>query len=146
MIDGVLLIEAAIHTHKVDPINKTNRFARHLSPMISDHAPIWEALERVVDPCSIATGVPISVVKMGMVKHVDFDDEGVAHVLLRLTSPICWQASNIVEMVETVLAKLPSVTKAVCTLDPKSDWMPDMVDPEARRRLRLVRPISTKPR
>lgn len=110
---------------------------------MSNTTSVWEALERVVDPCSIATGVPISVVKMGMVKHVEFDD-GVASVLLRLTSPVCWQASNILEMVEVVVGEVPGVTKVICTLDPKSDWMPSMIDPEARRRLRQVRPVSGK--
>ena len=108
-----------------------------------DHQQVWSALERVVDPCSIATGAPISLVEMGMVKqiHRGWDD---VRIVLRLTSPICWQAANIVAKVEEVVGALPGVATVTCEIDPNSDWMPDMIDPEARRRLRALRPLAEK--
>ena len=106
-----------------------------------DHAMIRAALERVVDPCSIATGVPINLVDMGMVRTITHDD-GEVRVALRLTSPICWQAANIVARVEEVLAPLAGVDTVVCTLDPASDWMPDMMASHAREKLRRLRPVT----
>lgn len=110
--------------------------------MRSDQA-IWDALQRVVDPCSIATGVPISLVDMGIVKTVSFDD-GAVHVLLRLTSPVCWQAANILAKVEEVVGAEPEVTSVTCEIDPLSDWMPDMIRPDIRQRLRAVRPLANQ--
>ena len=106
-----------------------------------DHEMIWTALQRVVDPCSIATGVPINLVDMGMVKTITHD-EGRVSIELRLTSPICWQAANIVAKVEEVLAPLAGVDSVVCTLDPASDWMPDMMAAHAREKLRRLRPLA----
>ena len=34
---------------------------------------VTEALRRVVDPCSIATGVPINLVDMGIVRGIQID-------------------------------------------------------------------------
>lgn len=106
-----------------------------------DQEPIWAALRRVVDPCSIATGVPINLVDMGLVKQVE-SEEGEVRIELRLTSPICWQAANIIAEVERFVAPLPGVRSVQCTLDASSDWMPDMIAPHMRERLRQVRPIA----
>lgn len=94
----------------------------------------------MVDPCSIATGVPINLVDMGLVKQVT-QDAGAVHIELRLTSPICWQAANIIAKVEELVAPLPGVDSVLCTLDAASDWMPDMIAPHIRKRLREVRPL-----
>lgn len=85
----------------------------------------------------------MSVVGMGMVKAVSFDS-GRAHVLLRLTSPVCWQAANILAKVEQVIGAVPEVTSVTCEMDPLSDWMPDMIKPELRQRLRAVRPLANR--
>lgn len=106
-----------------------------------DHEPILTALRRVMDPCSIATGVPINLVDMGLVKAVA-NDAGDIRIELRLTSPICWQAANIIAKVEEVVAPLPGVHSVVCSLEASSDWMPDMIAPHARERLRHVRPLA----
>ena len=107
-----------------------------------DVAAIRAALERIVDPCSIATGLPISLPDMGMVKAIEIGEDGVVHVELRLTSPICWQAANIIAQVEETLAQAPGVTKVVCTVDPAAEWMPDMMAPSARAGLRRLRPMA----
>lgn len=100
---------------------------------------IWTALERVVDPCSIATGAPINLVDMGMIKDIA-NDAGDVRIELRLTSPICWQAGNIITKVEEVIALLPGVRSVTCALSPVSDWMPDMMAASARARLKRQLP------
>jgi metal-sulfur cluster biosynthetic enzyme len=100
---------------------------------------IHAALGRIVDPCSIATGVPISLASMGMVKSVT-ELAGAVHITLTLTSPICWQASNILASIEATVGALPGVASVTCSLVP-GEWMPDMMAPEARERLRRLRPI-----
>lgn len=107
-----------------------------------DIAAIQAMLDQVVDPCSIATGLPISLTDMGMVTEVTLNEDGVAHVELRLTSPVCWQAANIIAQVEKVVASVPGVSKVICTVDPKAEWIPDMMAPGPRAALRRLRPME----
>jgi metal-sulfur cluster biosynthetic enzyme len=103
--------------------------------------PIWAALRRVVDPCSIAAGTPINLVEMGLVKDVAVDD-GTARVVLRVTSPICWQAANIIAAVEEGIGAIPGIRSVTCTIDAGCDWMPSMMAPDAQARLRRLRPLA----
>jgi len=107
-----------------------------------DTAAIQAMLDQVVDPCSIATGLPISLTDMGMVREVTLNEDGVAHVGLRLTSPVCWQAANIIAQVEQVVARVPGVSKVICTVDPASEWTPDMMAAGPRAELRRLRPMG----
>jgi metal-sulfur cluster biosynthetic enzyme len=102
---------------------------------------IREALRRVVDPCSIAAGAHISLVDMGMVEEID-EVDGAVRITLMLTSPICWQAGNIIAKVEEVVGALPGVQSVACVLDPIAQWMPEHMHPDARARLRLLRPME----
>lgn len=99
---------------------------------------VRDALRRVVDPCSIAAGVPIDVIDMGIIKHVDIR-EGAITIILRPTSPFCFQldmiAASIVEKVRDAVSLEVSTD-----VDFAADWDPDMMSEQARARLRAVRP------
>jgi metal-sulfur cluster biosynthetic enzyme len=110
-----------------------------------DLGDVDRALRSVVDPCSIATGVPISLPDMGLVQQVAVDDAGGVEITLCLTSPVCLQVVNIVEAVERNVGAVPGVSSARCRVDVTAQWMPDMMDAGARRRLRLIRPLPTVP-
>jgi metal-sulfur cluster biosynthetic enzyme len=103
-------------------------------------ADVRDALAGVVDPCSIATGVPLTLAEMGMVTDIAVDGGRVA-VTLVLTSPVCWQAGNIIQAVEAAISRVPRVTAVRCTIDHDAGWLPGQMDPRARRRLRSVRPV-----
>jgi metal-sulfur cluster biosynthetic enzyme len=107
----------------------------------SSELAVWQVLEKVVDPCSIATGVPINLVAMGLVKNVRRDGERV-HITLRLTSPICWQAANIISLIKEQVSRLEGVVSVECEIDPYAEWSPDMMDFAYRVRLRALRPLS----
>jgi metal-sulfur cluster biosynthetic enzyme len=103
---------------------------------------VWEVLRGVVDPCSIATGVPIDLVEMGLIKEVSIEgDEAV--VELQLTSPVCMQVSNIRQAVEDGADQVEGIRAIRCEFDADSDWMPEMISSDARRRLREVRPVRS---
>ena len=103
------------------------------------------ALRTVVDPCSIATGVPINLIEMGLLKNVEISG-GEVEVRLRLTSPMCWQAGQIVEAVEEAVGRVAGVERVVCSLDPAPwEWTPDLMSASARARLRRVRPLPSRP-
>lgn len=103
-------------------------------------AAIHAALARVVDPCSIATGVPINLADMGMVKEVAADG-GAVRITLRLTSPICWQATNILAKVREYVGSVPGVASVDCSFDAGNEWLPSMMAEVARQRLRRLRPV-----
>jgi metal-sulfur cluster biosynthetic enzyme len=104
-------------------------------------AQVREALAGVVDPCSIATGIPLTLFEMGMVEDIAVAD-GWVTVTLVLTSPVCWQAGNIVHAVETSVGRVPGVASVACTVDHDAGWLPDQMDPGARLRLRAARPVD----
>jgi metal-sulfur cluster biosynthetic enzyme len=103
-------------------------------------AKVWAVLHRVVDPCSIATGVPISLVEMGLVERVSIEGD-VAVVVLQLTSPVCMQVSNIREAVEAGALEIDGLTGARCEIDPEATWLPELMAESARERLRQARPV-----
>ena len=101
---------------------------------------VWQAMEGVVDPCSIATGVPINLIAMGLVKEVRREG-GHVYIALRLTSPICWQAANILSLIEEQVLRLDGVACVECEIDPYAVWSPDMIESTYRSRLRALRPL-----
>ncbi|QTH20282.1 DUF59 domain-containing protein [Rhizorhabdus wittichii] len=104
---------------------------------------VRDALRRVVDPCSIAAGVPIDVIDMGIIKAVDVRDGAIA-ITLRPTSPFCFQLDMIAaQIVAKVQEAVPH--KVSTEVDFAADWDPEMMSEQARARLRAVRPASQDP-
>src|SRR6202158_808304 len=73
-------------------------------------------LHEVIDPCSAATKVPLSIVEMGMVENVEFASGNVV-VSLRMTSPLCHALPYFQMEVERVLAGIPGIAGVTCTFD-----------------------------
>lgn len=95
-------------------------------------------LAGVVDPCSIATGVPINIVDMGLIRSVALTDASVV-IGMRLTNPFCFQIGLICDQIEKgIEAELGLPTHF--DVDPCEPWSPDMMAEPARLRLRAVRP------
>jgi metal-sulfur cluster biosynthetic enzyme len=95
---------------------------------------VQAALEGIVDPCGAATGVPLSILDMGLLRGVEIDGDQVL-VDLRLTSPLCHQAPYFVMEVERRVGALPGVRSVVCRTDIGMAWEPAMMRPEAVQRL-----------
>jgi metal-sulfur cluster biosynthetic enzyme len=102
------------------------------------------ALRRVVDPCSIATGVQVDLLDMGLVKDLRFDG-GTARVELIVTSPLCTQVGLIIDRVHEVLEGVDGVGSVEVTVDARAEWWPGMMAASARERLRAVRPLPVVP-
>jgi metal-sulfur cluster biosynthetic enzyme len=95
---------------------------------------IYAALEGVIDPCSAATGVPLSILDMGLLHGVEIAGDEVL-VDLRLTSPLCHQAPYFIMEVEQRVGALAEVRSVVCRTDIGVAWEPVMMRPDAVRRL-----------
>lgn len=104
---------------------------------------VHRALDRVVDPCSIATGVPITLADMGLVEDVAVTG-GRAHIRLRVTSPFCMHIGNIHERILDVVGEVPGVDAVDLDIDDGMTWLPSMMAPESQRRLRAIRPLTRR--
>src|SRR5260221_10124918 len=89
-------------------------------------------LDEVIDPCSAATRVPLSIVEMGMIQSVEIVSRNVV-VSLRMTSPLCHALPYFQMEVERVLAGLTGVDGVKCTFDHGGNWQPDNIIPGAKR-------------
>ena len=97
---------------------------------------IVTALNGVVDPCSIATGRPIGIVDMGLVRSIDVAG-AVVRVGLRLTSPFCFQVPLIQREIESQLTTIGY--RAETEVDTADEWLPHMMSPDAQSDLRRIR-------
>jgi metal-sulfur cluster biosynthetic enzyme len=105
---------------------------------------VIEALRAVADPCSIAAGVPIDLIDMGLVSEMVIDD-GHVMVTLRLTSPFCMQIGLITDRICTVVGSLDGVTDVDVDIDFTSEWLPSMIATYAQEHLRQIRPFPALP-
>lgn len=99
--------------------------------------PVEEVLSRlhqIVDPCSAATNVPLSIVEMGMVENVEWALGNVV-VALRMTSPLCHALPYFQMEIERVLAGIPGVVGVRCTFDHGGNWQPSHMARPAQRKL-----------
>jgi metal-sulfur cluster biosynthetic enzyme len=100
---------------------------------------VHERLQQVVDPCSAASVLPMSIVELGLVRDVGLVD-GALLVRLRLTSPSCMMVAYIGKEVAVRLEGLPGVDRVEVCPDEGLDWEPVFMDPDkaAERERRLV--------
>ena len=102
------------------------------------------SLREIVDPCSAATGVPLSIVDMGLLRHVEIDGDE-ARVELRLTSPLCQQVPYFLMEIERLVGALDGVRSVTCDHDLGLEWTPALISPAASARLAARRAISYRP-
>lgn len=110
---------------------------------ITDDSPrsaVIEALSQVVDPCSIATGRPISLLDMGLVEDVEIA-EGEATIVLWPTSPVCMQMPLIRDAVESTVREVVGIERVRCRVDVDSEWLPSRMATHVRLELREIRRV-----
>jgi metal-sulfur cluster biosynthetic enzyme len=98
-------------------------------------------LDAVVDPCSAASVLSMSIVQLGLIRDVSWgDDDAELVVHLRLTSPSCMMVTYIAREVTERLGTLPGVLRVRVEPDEGLDWDPSMMDPHVaqERARRLV--------
>lgn len=104
------------------------------------NAAVSAALDRVVDPCSSAMGMPLGLVEMGLVTRTEHDPEtGTLKVTLRVTSPCCAYGEVLAEAARAELEQLPAVTNATVVVDYGAVWTPVDISPHAGKALAIRR-------
>ncbi|MDV6271018.1 metal-sulfur cluster assembly factor [Rhodococcus globerulus] len=104
---------------------------------------IVDALRRIADPCSIATGVPINLIDMGLVLEAR-REENRAVVRLQLTSPICMQIGIIQAKILEEVSAVDGIEDVDVDIDHAAEWLPSMVAGHARIALRERRPFPAE--
>lgn len=101
---------------------------------------VRDALATVVDPCSQAAGIPLSLPDMGLVAAISITDGGRrVEVTLRVTAPQCLFAPLFAVEAENRILDLPTVDVAVVTIADDLDWSEDDLSPRAKAQLAAVR-------
>jgi len=85
-------------------------------------AQVAVALEGVVDPCSVVSGAPLSVIDMGLILgwKVDENDNLVVH--MDTTSPGCMMAGHFVADGERRLRQIPGLRSVTVLVQPSGEW------------------------
>src|SRR5664279_3650732 len=94
-----------------------------IAPALEQEA--WEALERVFDPCSVATRSPLSIVDMGLVRDVIVDEDANVSVSICPTSPSCMLMASITEGAENEIRKIEAVSEVSVSIDAEFFWTPE---------------------
>lgn len=104
---------------------------------------VSEALQDVLDPCSVGRGVAAGLVDMGMVKGVGLsftpDGRAMVTVELRITSPACTFQPYFEREVRDRLASIDEVDEIRIEWDSEFDWSDDDMSQALKQRLREKR-------
>lgn len=101
---------------------------------------VERALRRVADPCSIATGVPIDLVDMGLVLEGSRSGPR-ARILLQLTSNVCIQIGIIEGSIRDEVSAIEGIEEVEVDIDFQAEWLPSMIAEHSQVALRQRRPF-----
>jgi FeS assembly SUF system protein len=93
---------------------------------------IIEAIQTVYDP-----EIPINIWEVGLIYEVNVDDDGNAHVLMTLTSPMCPVAESLPVEVEQKVARVDGVSSVNVEITWDPPWDPEMMSEAAKLELGL---------
>lgn len=100
---------------------------------------VVEALKRVYDPCSLASGSPMNLIDMGLVVGWELDDNNNFEATFCVTSKSCIMAKSFVEGAKEELAKIPEIGSIKIDVDVGILWTEDMMSPEGLSRIQQNR-------
>jgi metal-sulfur cluster biosynthetic enzyme len=86
---------------------------------------VWAALERIYDPCSIATRSPINMVDMGLVREVEVDDAGDVRIRVNPTAPSCMLMGSMIGAARKEMETIEGLGKIEVEVDADFFWTPE---------------------
>lgn len=93
---------------------------------------IVAALKTVYDP-----EIPVDIYELGLIYELEVDGEGVAHIVMTLTSPMCPVAETLPPEVEAKAREVEGVRDVQLELVWEPPWDMEMMSPAARLQLNL---------
>lgn len=88
------------------------------------------AIQPVIDP-----EIGLSIVDLGLIYDTKMIDNGIAHVLMTFTSPMCPMGPQIMGEVHAATAKVPGVNEVKIELTFNPPWDPKTMPTEETRML-----------
>jgi metal-sulfur cluster biosynthetic enzyme len=95
----------------------------------------WAALERIYDPCSLATRNPLNIVDMGLVRTVEVDDDHNVRVGISPTAPSCMLMASITEGAEKELQTIEGAAEIEVKVVTDFFWTPEAMTERAQEEL-----------
>ena len=92
----------------------------------SKRGPLWEQLNTVLDP-----EVGYGIVDLGLIYDVRVEN-GVAHVTMTLTSPMCPAGPEIMEGIQSALRRLEGISDVMIDLVWEPAWGVERVNKDLR--------------
>lgn len=118
---------------------------------------IRAALNRVIDPCSVAAGCTAGLDDMGLVRSVSLRETGTGvdvEVVIGVTEYGCLMGAPFATEAYKALTGLPGIAHVEVRLDARFDWEPDDMTDAYRARLQRhragrhgvipIRPVGTQ--
>ena len=102
-------------------------------------ARVGEALDTVLDPCSVFNGTRLSIVELGMVDEFRVDKGGEVFVRLFLDDPTCIFFFEISRMLREAVGALDGVSEIEIEIKTDELWTEERIAPAARKRLESIR-------
>jgi len=117
------------------------------SPKLSSEAYALALLEGIVDPCSVAAGVPASIVAMGLIRRLDIQEQTAGDwqigLELRLTGPSCLLGPAFCNSAQAALLA-GGYSKATVTVASDFEWTPENMRAALRDRAAKARLADRK--
>lgn len=95
---------------------------------------VYDCLGQILDPCSVASVSPMSLLEMGMVREVRISQSGEVDVDLRLSAPSCLMVGVMNKEANRRIGAIDGVTAVRLNPDDGLDWNPDFMAEAAKRR------------
>ncbi|MFM0277746.1 hypothetical protein P0D75_06955 [Paraburkholderia sediminicola] len=108
---------------------------------------IRQALNNIIDPCSVAAGCPAGLDDMGLVRHVSLVEsaQGVdVEVVIAITEYGCLMGAPFATEAFKTLSATPGIAGVEVKLDDRFDWEPEDMTPGYRARLQQHRAIRPR--
>jgi metal-sulfur cluster biosynthetic enzyme len=99
---------------------------------------VREALNTIVDPCSVTAGAPAGLVDMGLVRSIQLH-AGHANVTIGVTEPMCLMGAIFLRDVRSILASLDGIDSFDVRFDHNLRWDESMMAPSYRIALQTKR-------
>jgi len=93
---------------------------------------VIDALSRVMDPCSVNVGAPISILDMGLVTDLHVGDDGSVTLTLRTTTPMCTLIGSMLDGADRAVSAVSAVSSVSVVADHRIGWTERSMTPAGR--------------
>lgn len=96
--------------------------------------------EKIVNVCKniYDPEIPVNIYELGLIYEINVTEEGLANVVMTLTTPNCPVAESMPEQVRTEIGHLSGVSEVNLDLTFEPPWDQDMMTEEAKLELGLL--------